>query len=206
MEVVFELRANYFRQILDNEEVKPAAEVVEQMEVAFELSTDYFRQILDNEINVLEQHCITWEGEKNNEIPEEIEEQILLAVGMARLLIREKFNQFRGLIQNCDEPEDTKTKTLLSDLQGFWDMIKIQADNIAAMFVALETLKSNDWKEIEPIVKPKVALKRKAGAPKVAKPKASSRFKEFLAKKKSELNLIMLVRKVAQKSLFLCLM
>jgi Guanylate-kinase-associated protein (GKAP) protein len=176
--------------------MEPAA-AVEQMEIAVELSTDYFRQILDNEINVLEQHCILWDAEKNQEVPEEIEEQILLAVGMARLLIREKFNQFRGLIQNCDEPEDIKTKTLLSDLQGFWDMIKIQADNIAAMFGALEKLKANDWKEQKPEVKPKVALKRKAGAPKAAKPAAASRFKAFLAQKKGGfIKLILILKKM----------
>jgi Guanylate-kinase-associated protein (GKAP) protein len=176
------------------EEMEPAA-AVEQMEIAVELSTDYFRQILDNEINVLEQHCILWDAEKNQELPEEIEEQILLAVGMARLLIREKFNQFRGLIQNCDEPEDIKTKTLLSDLQGFWDMIKIQADNIAAMFGALEKLKANNWKEQKPEVKSKVALKRKAGAPKAAKPAAASRFKAFLAQKKGGINKFILIEK-----------
>jgi hypothetical protein len=132
----------------------------------------------------LEQFCVVWEAEKEqSEIPPEIEEKILLATGMARLLIREKFNQFRGLIENCDHPEDPKTKTLLSDLQGFWDMIKIQADKIGTMFEALEKLKKNDWQEELEVQKPKAAAKRKA-APKPAKPVVASRFKAFLAQKK----------------------
>lgn len=171
------------------EEIKSAATVEspeEQSDIAIELSTDFFRQILENEINTLEQYCVLWEAENIKEVPEEIEEKILLAVGMARLLIREKFNQFRGLIQNCDEPEDIKTKTLLSDLQGFWDMIKIQADNIGAMFSMLEKLKANNWEEQKPEVKSKVALKRKVGVPKTAKPAVSSKFKAFLAQKKGK--------------------
>jgi len=125
-----------------------------------------------------------WEAELNKTgIPEFALEKILQANGMARLLIREKFKQFRGLIENCDFPEDPKTKTLLSDLQGFWDMIKIQADKIGDLFGALEKLKQNDWKEEQLLQKRKAAPKKKV-APKTTKPAVSSRFKDFLAKKK----------------------
>ncbi|CAB3378750.1 Hypothetical predicted protein [Cloeon dipterum] len=162
---------------------KPEEKVAETAEGG--LSTAYFRQILDNEINVLEQLCVKWEREmrENGEMTSTAEENVLLATGMARLIIREKFAQFRGLIDNCDHPEDTKTRTLLTDLQGFWDMIKIQSDNIQASFDALEKLKQNGWKEEQVVVK-KTVPKRKKKAP--AKPVASSRMTQFLAQKKAE--------------------
>ncbi|XP_065341470.1 disks large-associated protein 5-like [Cloeon dipterum] len=166
------------------EEIAKPEEIVAETAEG-ELSTAYFRQILDNEINILEQLCVKWEREmrENGEMTSTAEENVLLATGMARLIIREKFAQFRGLIDNCDHPEDTKTRTLLTDLQGFWDMIKIQSDNIQASFDALEKLKQNGWQEEQVVVK-KAAPKRKKKAP--AKPVASSRMTQFLAQKKAE--------------------
>ena len=34
------------------------------------------------------------------------------------------------------------------DLQGFWDMIKIQADNVDDMFAEIELMRQNGWKEL----------------------------------------------------------
>ena len=34
------------------------------------------------------------------------------------------------------------------DLQGFWDMIKIQVDNVEEMFTELELIRQNGWKEL----------------------------------------------------------
>lgn len=88
----------------------------------------YFRKILANTIDLLEARCDTWEKEQQacgDSMTEIAHEQLLLATGMARLLIREKFAQFRGLIDNCENPA-SETTTLCTDLQGFWDMIYIQ--------------------------------------------------------------------------------
>lgn len=35
-----------------------------------------------------------------------------------------------------------------ADLQGFWDMIKIQADNIDDHFAELDLMRQNGWKEL----------------------------------------------------------
>ncbi|XP_059469992.1 disks large-associated protein 5-like isoform X2 [Neocloeon triangulifer] len=153
--------------------------------VAANLSTDFFRQILDSEINLLEKLCVAWESEmRKKEMTDFAEENVLQAVGMARLIIREKFAQFRGLIDNCDQPEDPKTKTLITDLQGFWDMIKIQSDQIQGKFVALDKLKSNNWQEEVAVVEKKTAPKKKQAPNKGSKPAVASRFREFLARKK----------------------
>ena len=34
------------------------------------------------------------------------------------------------------------------DLQGFWDMIKIQVDNVEELFTELELIRQNGWKEL----------------------------------------------------------
>ncbi len=47
------------------------------------------------------------------------------AVGQARLLIKERFGQFSGLVDDCDLGRGEKITTC-TDLQGFWDMVYFQ--------------------------------------------------------------------------------
>lgn len=47
------------------------------------------------------------------------------AVGQARLLMKERFGQFRGLVDDCDLGRGEKITTC-TDLQGFWDMVYFQ--------------------------------------------------------------------------------
>lgn len=46
-------------------------------------------------------------------------------VGQARLLMKERFKQFSGLVDNCEFSRGEKITTC-SDLQGFWDMVYYQ--------------------------------------------------------------------------------
>ena len=46
-------------------------------------------------------------------------------VGQGRLVIAERFDQFSGLIDNCEFKKGEKETTCM-DLQGFWEMIYIQ--------------------------------------------------------------------------------
>lgn len=48
------------------------------------------------------------------------------AVGQARLLMKERFKQFSGLVDDCEFARGEKTTTC-TDLQGFWDMVYYQA-------------------------------------------------------------------------------
>ncbi|CAG7816417.1 unnamed protein product [Allacma fusca] len=69
---------------------------------------------------------------------------VLAAIGKANLLINKKFKQFEGLCNDnieqrkkgvgSDEPFTTKNE----DLEGFWDMVLIQVDQIHSMFKDLE--------------------------------------------------------------------
>lgn len=47
------------------------------------------------------------------------------AVGQARLLMKERFAQFSGLVDDCDLGRGERITTCM-DLQGFWDMVYYQ--------------------------------------------------------------------------------
>lgn len=47
------------------------------------------------------------------------------AVGQARLLMKERFSQFEGLVDDCALGRGERVTTC-SDLQGFWDMVYFQ--------------------------------------------------------------------------------
>ena len=61
-------------------------------------------QILENEIFKFEEQICDFEedlsNEANSDIPEEIRDSILAAIGKAKLLMSQKLTQFRGL---CDK-------------------------------------------------------------------------------------------------------
>lgn len=52
-------------------------------------------------------------------------DQIRTVVGQARLLMKERFGQFSGLVDDCDLGRGEKITTC-TDLQGFWDMVYFQ--------------------------------------------------------------------------------
>ncbi|KAK8750199.1 hypothetical protein OTU49_015300, partial [Cherax quadricarinatus] len=66
--------------------------------------------------------------------------------GQAELLMKERFSQFAGLIDDCEFKRGEKEVTCL-DLQGFWDIIYFQVEDVIRRFVNLEKVKSNGWKE-----------------------------------------------------------
>ncbi|GFS05695.1 disks large-associated protein 1 [Elysia marginata] len=46
------------------------------------------------------------------------------------------------------EPDPDEPETLWGDLQGFWDMVKIQIDNVDDLFAEIELMRHNGWQEI----------------------------------------------------------
>lgn len=50
------------------------------------------------------------------------------AIGQARLLMKERFNQFSGLVDDCELGRGEKITTC-TDLQGFWDMVYYQVSD-----------------------------------------------------------------------------
>ncbi|XP_053963177.1 uncharacterized protein LOC128866446 [Anastrepha ludens] len=84
----------------------------------------------------------------NPDVSEDILGFLRSAYGKARLLVSQKMKQFEGLCQNNlnSSPED-KFPTTADDLQGFWDMVNLQVDNIDSIFEEIEVLKRNNWKK-----------------------------------------------------------
>jgi len=59
------------------------------------------------------------------EIPSDAQDLILGAVGQARLLTKDKFQQFRRLVDKFEEGESQEEKMTAEDLTGFWEMVQL---------------------------------------------------------------------------------
>ena len=57
---------------------------------------------------------------------------------------------FSCLCVQHPEPEDRVP--LYEDLQGFWDMIKLQVDSVDDNFAEIDHMSQNGWKEIPKLV------------------------------------------------------
>lgn len=96
------------------------------------------------------------EAESNqrlSQIPEEACGKIRNAVGKAQLLITKKFKQFEELcrdnIEEDPERRQNEMETKSSDLQGYWEMMFMQIDDVKALFSHIEKLKANNWAALE---------------------------------------------------------
>nr|QQY02617.1 disks large-associated protein [Cryptocotyle lingua] len=81
------------------------------------------------------------------------------SIGKARLLIAEKFAQFRGLCelnlqwgQNTQPAADGDAEvnhlyTSVEDLDGFWAIVRLQIDDVHRLFDQIEKIRSNGWKK-----------------------------------------------------------
>ncbi|XP_067679466.1 serine-rich adhesin for platelets-like isoform X2 [Haliotis asinina] len=148
----------------------------------------YFRNLLTSETARLNEYITLWNKTKEEEatnISEEVEGQIRTTVGQAQLLIDQRFKQFRGLVDNCEFKTGEK-ETTCTDLQGFWDMIYFQVEDVDKKFDDLKTLQANNWQEVKKAVPVKKVVKKKTSAP--LKPKAGgpSKFAAFRAQMKKQ--------------------
>ncbi|NXS15807.1 DLGP5 protein, partial [Mystacornis crossleyi] len=134
----------------------------------------YFRNILRTETERLLSQCLQWEGNLELDIPEDAKDLIRTTVGQTRLLIGERFKQFEGLVDNCEFKRGEK-ETTCTDLDGFWDMINFQIEDVNKKFDNLKKLQDNEWQPLD--VPSKAVVKKKAvpsGVPK-AKLEAAAR-------------------------------
>lgn len=98
---------------------------------------------IENELKVLQSDPST--------VPsEEVVGLILSAIGKSRLLATKKFKQFEGLCHENLTPNADGPQTLSGDLQGFWDMMMLQVDNVDAAFSDIRKCQENGWKKPQP--------------------------------------------------------
>ncbi|KAM3591706.1 uncharacterized protein V6R79_006064 [Siganus canaliculatus] len=129
----------------------------------------YFRSEIANETDRLTELCVHWELKVEDEsIPEEMRDRMRTAVGQARLLMKERFKQFSGLVDDCELGRGEKITTC-TDLQGFWDMVYYQVEDVNKKFDALKEAESRGWvEEHKPPPRQKKVVKKPSTAP--AKP------------------------------------
>ncbi|XP_041358209.1 microtubule-associated protein futsch-like [Gigantopelta aegis] len=172
---------------VDLKEAGPSEDIV--TESSGEHNVKYFRNLLVTETARLQNYCATWDSmdHSNSGITEESEGQIRTVIGQAQLLIDQRFKQFRGLVDDCEFKRGEK-ETTCTDLQGFWDMIFFQVEDVDKKFEQLHKLKDKNW-VVEKIVEKKKIVKKKPVATKTTKP-AVSKFARFRAeiKKNKALN------------------
>ncbi|XP_036937563.1 disks large-associated protein 5 isoform X2 [Acanthopagrus latus] len=129
----------------------------------------YFRSEIANETDGLTSLCVIWESKVEDEsIPEEMRDRMRTAVGQARLLMKERFKQFSGLVDDCELGRGEKITTC-TDLQGFWDMVYYQVEDVNKKFNALKEAESRGWvEEHKPLLRQKKVVKKPSAVP--AKP------------------------------------
>ncbi|CAG9794471.1 unnamed protein product [Diatraea saccharalis] len=113
----------------------------------------YFLDLEKKETERLMALSATAEKELENLQDQDVSEEILgllrAASGKARLLATQKMQQFEGLCyNNINERADEPFPTTVQDLQGFWDMVCLQVDNVNALYHHIDMLKANGWREI----------------------------------------------------------
>lgn len=64
--------------------------------------------------------------------------------GKTRLLISEKFKQFEGLIDQS-EAKSTEKEISMNDLQGYWDVVLIQVNEVKEIYKMLDSLQDKSW-------------------------------------------------------------
>ncbi|XP_065053311.1 disks large-associated protein 1-like [Rhopilema esculentum] len=112
----------------------------------------YFLNILQAEIERFTALCERAEKDiAENSLSEEASGKIRAAIGKSQLLLTKKFKQFEKLCNENIENSPGKKRPMSTDLEGFWDMVSIQVEDVNRMFDNLEELRNNNWKEsIEP--------------------------------------------------------
>ena len=105
-----------------------------------------FRHLLRRETERISHLCSHWEDLASSEtdISDDVTGEVRSVVGLGRLVMAERFSQFSGLVDNCQFKRGAK-ETTVEDLQGFWEMIYIQVEDVDRRFEGLKAIKENNW-------------------------------------------------------------
>jgi len=128
----------------------------------------YFRNLLKTETDRLTSICNDWEAKLQDNlslIEEDIQGEIRTVIGQGRLVMKERFGQFSGLVDNCEFKRGEK-ETTTTDLMGFWEMIYFQVSDVDKKLGKLKEIEKNNWKEVVPkakVFKKKVVQKPSTG-------------------------------------------
>ncbi|KAF4522822.1 hypothetical protein B566_EDAN008084 [Ephemera danica] len=113
----------------------------------------YFLQLLNKETQRLLAMAAETEVEleAKPDLPEEVSGKLRAAIGQARLLVRQKLQQFEGLChRNLTQSGEEQFPTTCDDLAGFWDMVQLQVAHVDSLFQELKEMKERGWQEVSP--------------------------------------------------------
>ncbi|CAL8283725.1 unnamed protein product [Merluccius merluccius] len=164
----------------------------------------YFRLQMVLETEKLSSLSELWESRVEDEsIPEEMRDSMRTAVGQARLLMKERFGQFSGLVDDCELGRGEKITTC-TDLQGFWDMVYYQVEDVEKKFAALKEAESRNWvEELKPVAPRQRKVVKKPPVTAAAAPKpggASTAAKARVAAAKAAAKAAMKAKKEAAEA------
>nr|CAB3260864.1 uncharacterized protein LOC100176117 [Phallusia mammillata] len=142
--------------------------------------TAYFRKLITDEELKLTDLVKAWNSiiANGSQCPSEVCDEIRSVVGQTRLIIDERFSQFSMLIDRADGKTDSDRPVLVSDLQGFWDMIYFQVEDVVKKFKNLQTLKESNWKVNDSLNCPSTSTKKvtkQSSRPKKSKTQSKSK-------------------------------
>jgi len=164
-------------------------------------SADYFRNLLKDTRTQLTAKCEIWNKflEENDEnIDENVKGSIRTVVGQANLVMRERGKQFESLIHSHEFGTSEKVINS-SDLQGFWDMIYFQVEDVEQKFKDLQKRKEENWAEVK-VEAPKQKPKKPKVARKVKKVDSKpSAISEMVKQKRIEARKRLQAAKIALK-------
>ena len=140
-----------------------------QLEVPNATGIDLYTSLLQNTKEDMTSQRNRWKATLNTLT--EACDSIRCAIGHTDLLLNKKFPQYAGLIQDAsDNPGNLDIETRCSDLQGFWDLILREVEDMQAKYGKLIRLAENGYQAVKSTHK----LDRKPPRKAVPKPKKES--------------------------------
>jgi len=142
------------------------------------LDENKFRQYVNDEADRLGKKREYWvnllDGGQHT-INEEVTGRIMATCGKANLLLTSKFKQYRTL---CTEYEEKSAKMTSDDMQGFWELILLQVNDVNKMFDECRVMEKSGWQPPKSPMPPKKKATdtpvKTRGTKTPAKPKAKS--------------------------------
>jgi len=157
------------------------------------LTVGYFRERVTSKVDRLRGLCARWQDASDDA------DDVRCAVGKANILIAGRIRQFSTLIDDCERAEKCgagaidRPVTKVTDLQGFWEMVGLQIEDVDKLFLALDPANKEETAEksaaVTKVVKRVVKAKAAdgVGSRKVVKRPASSALKAHISAKRKEL-------------------
>lgn len=148
----------------------------------------YFLDLMEKESERLTRLCQGNEQEMaTKSLPEDACGKIRAATGKAMLLVNKKFKQFRGLCNmNLGIGDTNSRRPTNGDLEGFWDMVMIQVEDVNSMFTNIDELRKNGWTQMQPSADEVDAAKRSSLTRQASLSRQSSLGKSSIRRQKSK--------------------